>query len=363
MAGWLEARGIAPWLFASVAARAFLAALTALGLALLLGRPLIRRLASCGMRQTTRKMDSERLDHLHAAKDRTPTAGGFLIVGATIAASLAWTRLDRPQVGVALLALLLFGAIGFIDDVRKLRGRRGKGLTARGKLALQTIAGLIVAAAALWALRGRAMGRETDLVVPFGASLAFPLGAGALAWGAFVLVGSVNAVNLTDGLDGLAAGCVVLASVAIGVLSAAAGHAGFSGYLGLASVDGAGEGAVVAGALAGATLGFLYFNCHPAEVFMGDTGALGIGGILAAVALLAKLELALVLIGGIFVVEAVSVLLQIGSFRLFKRRIFRIAPLHHHFEFGGWSERQVTTRFWVAAAVLALAALLVLRAR
>jgi len=363
MAGWLEARGIGPWLFASVPVRAFLAALTALALALLFGRPLIRRLAACGMRESTRKNDSARLDELHAGKDRTPTAGGFLIVGATIAASLVWTRLDRPQVAVALLALLLFGAIGFIDDLRKLRGRRGKGLTMRGKLALQTIAGLAVAAAALWALRGRAMGREADLVIPFGAGLAVPLGTGFIAWAAFVLVGAVNAVNLTDGLDGLAAGCVVLASAAVAILSAAVGHAGFSGYLGLVSVEGAGEGAVVASSLAGATLGFLYFNCHPAEVFMGDTGALGIGGLLAGVALLAKLELALVLIGGIFVIEAVSVILQIGSFRLFKRRIFRIAPLHHHFEFGGWSEGQVTTRFWLVGAVLALAALLVLRSR
>lgn len=338
------------YLLDHITARAALAAITAFAFSILLGPALIRWLTDRQIRERVDKKDSERLSELHRIKANTPTQGGLLIAGAIGLSVFLWGRLENAFVALSFVVLVGSGAIGYLDDQVKHAGAVRKGLTKWEKLALQFLLYGIVATALFFA-----QGHAPAISVPF-MKRALPMQPLVYcAWGAFVLALASNAVNLTDGLDGLAAGCSAMTGLALGVVAYAAGHRDFSRYLLIPSVPGCGELAVVAAALVGACLGFLWFNCYPAEVFMGDTGSLTLGGLLGYLAFSARQELVLLLLGGIFMAEVASVVLQVASFRIFGRRIFKIAPIHHHFEFTGWHEAKVTVRFWILAAVLAMA--------
>jgi phospho-N-acetylmuramoyl-pentapeptide-transferase len=312
----------------------------------------------------------------HQAKAGTPTMGGVLIVMATAVPTLLWADLSDGFVLLALFALVGFAAIGFIDDYRKVARRHNRGLTGRLKFLLQIVVCMVVATSLLWLTGSGAY--STQLSVPFFKnfhpdlvihSLTHHGLISTLAYLPFlifvtvVIVGSSNAVNLTDGLDGLAIGCVVVAAGALTVLTYITSHAGFSAYLDIQHLPQVGELTVFCGALVGASLGFLWYNAHPAEIFMGDVGSLALGGSIGFVAVAIKQEILLVSVGGVFVLECASVILQVGSFRLTGKRIFRMAPLHHHFEMLGWSESKIIVRFWIAALVFALFSLTTLKLR
>jgi len=343
----------------TLAVRAGLAAATALAVVLVA----IPRLAALARRRqyTDRddKSDSDRLNALHAAKRKTPIVGGLAMVPATALATLLWADLGAACVWVLLATLVGLAALGLLDDVTKTFGaERTRGLSARQKLVGQVligagVTGFLLARAAWWP-GGLDLAALTTLDVPFVAA-ALPLGVvGFAALGVLVVTGSSNAVNLTDGLDGLAGGCALIAAVVFAAVAAVAGDAALAGRLGLVAVPGAAEVTVVLAGLTGALTGFLVHNRPPqARVFMGDTGSLPLGGVLAVAALLTKQELLLAVVGGVFVAEAVSVMVQVGWFKLTGRRVLRCAPLHHHFEFGGWGEAQVVTRFHAAALLLA----------
>jgi len=337
--------------------RAALAAVVSFLLAMLLGPRLI-----AWLRRRFRepiKSDSPELQRLHRHKQSTPTMGGLFIVAGLLAAALCFGDLGNGHLLVALLVTAGLALLGAVDDLKKLRGT-GKGISARAKLAGQLAVALVAAVLLFDQLSTAPDGLL--LRVPL-AGWEIPLGFWFVPWAVLVIVGSSNAVNLTDGLDGLAGGCLLFAVGATTALCYAAGHAEWATYLGVARVPGAGEVTVLAGAALGALLGFLWFNCHPAQVFMGDTGALPLGGLLGVFALIARQELLLVLIGGVFVVEALSVILQVGYFRWRRRRIFRCAPLHHHFQLAGWPESRIVVRFWIAAALCALVGLASLKVR
>jgi phospho-N-acetylmuramoyl-pentapeptide-transferase len=336
-------------------ARAALAALTAFAAVLAAGRWLIPVLAARQLLDTTEKGDSERLDALHAHKKSTPTLGGLLILPGVAAGTLAWARGGDRLVLLLLAYMLSLGVLGLLDDVTKLRTRR-KGLSARRKLSLQVALSAAVAAYLL-AFPVAAAGPPgegsigTALFIPLFGGVRFDLGWLFPAFAVLVLVGASNAVNLTDGLDGLAAGSSAIVALALAAPALIAGAYG----PGAAGVEGGLEVAIFLSALAGASLGFLWFNCHPARIFMGDTGSLALGGGLGLAAVLLKEEVLLLVAGGVLVAETSSVALQVLSFKLFGRRIFLIAPLHHHFQFKGWPETRITTRFWIAGTVLAIA--------
>ncbi len=317
-------------------------------LALLIGPRAIRWLKT----RCRERIDSAstRLNAAHAAKQGTPTMGGLFIVASLVINILLFGDLQNTPVQIALLLAIGFAAIGALDDWIKLSTAR-RGLTARGKFALQTLLATI-ASAWLYAHQ-HSHPQGTTLLSPFG-DYGWELGVGFIAWSAFVLVGSSNGVNLTDGLDGLASGCLIFAGSAFAALAYLAGHAGLSDYLHIPFVPGAGELAVVIGAMVGAVLGFLWFNCHPAEVFMGDTGSLPLGALLALAALVTRQELLLVVIGGVFVVETLSVIVQVGCYKLFGRRVIACSPLHNHFVLQGQSEIKIVTRFWISSALLAI---------
>ncbi len=343
--------------FRYITFRTALAIVTAMLVSFLLGPWLIRRLREFQIGQEIREDGPAS----HHAKRGTPTMGGLLILASVLPTTVLWADPANVFVWIAGFSTLAFGAIGFVDDYRKVAKRRNLGLTARAKLSLQIGVGLIAGAALLvLALRGE-----------FTTSISFPFFKGLtpdLSWAyplfvVLVLAGSSNAVNLTDGLDGLAIGSVGIASATFLVLSYAAGNAIVADYLGIANVKGSGELTVFCGALVGASLGFLWFNCHPAEIFMGDVGSMALGGALGTVAILIKQEILLILVGGLFVLEALSVILQVGSFRMRGRRIFRMAPLHHHFELSGWSETKVVIRFWLVAILFSLCSLATLKLR
>ncbi|MBI4612519.1 MAG: phospho-N-acetylmuramoyl-pentapeptide-transferase [Planctomycetes bacterium] len=347
--------------FRYVTFRAAGAAATAFVVAILFGRPFIGWLRAQGLGENTDKKASDRLTRLHAAKLRTPTMGGVILLVAVGAATLLWARLDNPFTLLALYTILASGLIGFLDDRVKLRRRR-RGISVREKFGLLALVGAIVAALLWWSTGGIEPDRGT-LVFPFIKDLSVALGVFYLPFAGLVLVGTANAVNLTDGLDGMAAGCVVLVAGTFAVLAYVTGRADYSAYLLIPFVPGGEELAVFAAALAGAGLGFLWFNCHPAEVFMGDTGSLALGGSIGFLAVALRQEVLLLLVGGVFVAEAASVILQVASFRLRGRRVFRCAPLHHHFEFKGWLESKITTRFWIVGAILAVVGLASLKVR
>ncbi|MDY6829488.1 MAG: phospho-N-acetylmuramoyl-pentapeptide-transferase [Pseudomonadota bacterium] len=336
--------------------RAILGVLTALLISLFVGPWMIERLTLLQIGQSIRKDGPES----HLSKAGTPTMGGALILVAIAAASLLWSDLTNPYVWIVVGVTLLFGAIGAVDDYRKVAKRDSRGLPARWKYLAQSVVGL----AAAWALFRLARSPvETALLIPFFKELFLPLGAGYLLLTYLVIVGASNAVNLTDGLDGLAIMPTVLVGGALGIFAYLTGNARFSEYLFIPYVPGVGEVVVFCGALVGAGLGFLWFNTYPAQVFMGDIGALALGAALGCIAVIVRQEIVLFIMGGVFVMETVSVILQVASFKMTGRRIFRMAPLHHHYELKGWPEPRVIVRFWIITVVLVLIGLASLKLR
>ena len=352
--------------------RTAFASLTALFMVLIVGPAVIRQLRQFQISQYIREEGPK----AHQKKAGTPTMGGLLIVIAIIIPTLLWADLSNVYIWITVLSTGCFGAIGFADDYLKIVHRRNLGLTGRSKLMLQILTSVVVAVV-LILLQARGV-YSTHLIVPFFKNFRPDLVITALAhnprlWPiaflpfigfvALVIVGSSNAVNLTDGLDGLAIGCTVIAAGALTVLTYVSGHATFSDYLELQRMPLVGELTIFCGAMVGSAIGFLWYNAHPAEVFMGDVGSLALGGAIGTVAVIIKQELLLPFIGGVFVIEAISVILQVGSYKLRKKRIFKMAPIHHHFELLGWSESKVIVRFWIASLVFALFALTTLKLR
>jgi len=343
--------------FQYITLRSVLAALTALVISFLVGPWMIRRLASLKIGQAVRDDGPQ----THLTKAGTPTMGGALILISMALATLLWADLRNTYVWVALATLLGFGAIGWVDDWRKVVERNPRGLPARWKYFWQSVIALAVAAYLVWSAH---LPAQTELIVPFFKQIVMPLGAvGFVLLAYFVIVGTSNAVNLTDGADGLAILPTVMVAGALGIFAYVAGHAVFSKYLGLPHIPGAGELTIFCAALAGAGLAFLWFNAYPAEVFMGDVGALALGAALGVVAVIVRQEIVLFIMGGVFVLETISVMLQVGSYKLRRKRILLMAPLHHHFELKGWKETQVVVRFWIISIVLVLIGLSTLKLR
>ena len=287
--------------------------------------------------------------------------GGLLIMIAVALPSLLWADLTNTFVWMVLVSTLLYGVIGFADDYLKITRKRSLGLTARQKFAAQFAVALLLGLALLWMTRLDLY--STQFSLPFFKKWTPDIGVFYVPWAMLVIVGAANAVNLTDGLDGLAIGTSLIASATYAILAYIAGHAKVAGYLDVPNVKGTGELAIICGAMVGASLGFLWFNCNPAQVFMGDVGSMALGGALGTVAVLIKQEVLLVFVGGLFVIEALSVILQVGSYRLRGKRIFRMAPIHHHFELSGWPEQKVVIRFWIVAIIFALMSLSTLKLR
>ncbi len=336
--------------------RAILGVLTALTISFVIGPYIIRRLSSRQIGQSVRSDGPP----THLAKAGTPTMGGLLILASIAASTLLWADLHNRYVWLVLVVTMLFGVIGWVDDYRKLVLRDSRGLSARNKFFWQSVVGLGTAAFLYFTAVTPA---ETELVVPFFRHVYVPLGWLYIPVVYLVIVGSSNAVNLTDGLDGLAILPAVLVAGALGIFAYATGHVKFSGYLGIPYIAGVGELIVVCGSLVGAGLGFLWFNAYPAQVFMGDIGALALGAALGLLAVIVREELVLLIMGGVFVMETVSVILQVVSYKLTGRRIFRMAPLHHHFELKGWPEPRVIVRFWIVTVILVLIGLATLKVR
>ncbi len=361
--------------FRYITVRTAFASLTALFLALVLGPWLIRRLREMQIGQYIREEGPQS----HKGKAGTPTMGGILIVLCVAIPTLLWAELRNPYVLLALGATLAFAAIGFADDYTKLAGKRNLGLTGRSKLFYQILVSFLVGIVLLL-LTARGV-YSTALIMPFFKNVRpdlvihtllqppyehylWPVAFSPfLVFLVFVIVGSSNAVNLTDGLDGLAIGCTVVAAGALTVLTYITSHATLSNYLDLLHIPAVGEMTIFCGAIVGAALGFLWYNAHPAELFMGDVGSLALGGAIGVVAVIIKQEVLLIFVGGVFVIEALSVILQVASYRMTGKRIFRMAPIHHHFELIGWSESKIIVRFWIAALVFALFSLSTLKLR
>lgn len=346
------------WLrvFHYITFRSIVAALTAFLLSILMGPWMIRKLQSLQIGQAVRDDGPQS----HLKKTGTPTMGGLLILFSIAVSVLLWGDLSNRFVWITLIVMLGFGGIGFIDDYRKVVYRSSDGLKARWKYLLQSLLG--IAAACVLYYTANAPG-DTQLVIPFVKAVMPQLGLLFIVLAYFVIVGSSNAVNLTDGLDGLATLPSVLVAMALGVFAYVAGSSNFSQYLAIPYVPGAAEMAVYCAALVGAGLGFLWYNTYPAQVFMGDVGSLGLGATLGMMAITVREELVLFVMGGIFVAETVSVILQVASFKTTGKRIFRMAPLHHHFELKGWAEPKVISRFWIITVVLVLFGLATLKLR
>jgi phospho-N-acetylmuramoyl-pentapeptide-transferase len=333
------------------------ASMTALVISLVMGPWLIRRLRDFQIGQVIRQEGPES----HRAKAGTPTMGGLLILTAALVPTLLWADLTNIFVWIAVLSTAAFGAIGFLDDYLKITRRSSGGLMPRYKFALQVLVGLIVSLVLMWLTERNLY--TTRLIFPFFKQLIPDLGWLYVPFAAFFLVAWSNAVNLTDGLDGLAISTFAVAAAAFTALSYITGHRVFAEYLLLIRFAPAGELTIFCGALVGASLGFLWYNAHPAEIFMGDVGSLALGGAIATVAILIKQELLLVIVGGVFVLEAASVVIQVVSFKTRGKRVFKMAPLHHHFELSGWEEPKVITRFLIVAIIFALFSLTTLKLR
>jgi phospho-N-acetylmuramoyl-pentapeptide-transferase len=352
--------------------RTAFASLTAMFTGLIIGPLVIERLREFQIGQYIREEGPK----AHQKKAGTPTMGGVLIAISIVVPTLLWADLTNAFVWMAVLSTATFAAIGFADDYLKVVNKRNLGLTSRGKFGLQVVTSVLIAVA-LIAMQNRGM-YSTRLVVPFFKQFHPDLVLDRLvhnpslwpiaflpfiAFVVLIIVGASNAVNLTDGLDGLAIGCTLIAAGALTVLTYVSGHATLSTYLELPRISQVGELTIFCGAMVGAAIGFLWYNAHPAEVFMGDVGSLALGGAIGTVAVIIKQELLLPFIGGVFVIEALSVILQVGSYKLRKKRIFKMAPIHHHFELMGWSESKIIVRFWIASLVFALFALTTLKLR
>ncbi|MFW1677565.1 phospho-N-acetylmuramoyl-pentapeptide-transferase [Pontibacter sp. JAM-7] len=336
--------------------RGIFGVLTALMISLWVGPWLIRQLRTKQIGQAVRSDGPQ----THLSKAGTPTMGGALILVAIASSTLLWSDLSNKYVWITLGVTLIFGAVGWVDDYRKVVEKNPRGLPARWKYLWQSVGGL---GAALLLYYFAQTPAETGLLIPFLKDVTLPLGVFFVVFTYFVIVGSSNAVNLTDGLDGLAILPTVLVGGALGVFAYLSGHAKFADYLLIPYIPGAGELIIFCGAIVGAGLGFLWFNTYPAQVFMGDVGALSLGAALGVIAVIIRQELVLFIMGGIFVAETVSVILQVASFKLTGRRIFRMAPLHHHFELKGWPEPRVIVRFWIITVVLVLIGLASLKLR
>jgi len=336
--------------------RSILGALTALVISFVVGPALIRKLSAYQIGQPIRADGPQS----HLAKAGTPTMGGALILIAIVFSTLLWADLGNRHVWVVLGVTLVFGAIGWVDDYKKLVLKDSRGMSAGAKFFWQSLAGLGVS---IYLYMSAELPIETQLILPFFKDVAIYLGWLFIPLSYLVIVGFSNAVNLTDGLDGLAILPTVMVAGALGIITYATGNIRFSEYLGIPYVPGVGEVVVFCGALVGAGLGFLWFNTHPAQVFMGDVGALALGAALGVIAVVVRQEIVLMVMGGVFVMETVSVILQVVSYKLTGRRIFRMAPLHHHFELKGWPEPRVIVRFWIITFILVLIGLASLKIR
>lgn len=341
-------------LFKYITFRTFGALITSMVIYFLFGSKWIAFLRGKQFKQTIRDDGPQ----THLLKKDTPTMGGVLVMASVLAGSLLWCDLSNEFVWVSLLVMLGFAAVGFVDDYRKVIKKNPHGFRGQYKIILEVAICLL---AALYLYGNEYV--DTRLHLPFFKELVPDIGVGYLFFAILVVSGAANAVNLTDGLDGLVTVPAVMAFFSYGVLSYAAGNILISNYLQVANVVGAGELSIICGAMIGSLIAFLWYNTHPAEIFMGDVGALGIGGLLGTIALITKNEVLLVLIGGVFVLETVSVIIQVASFKLTGKRVFRMAPIHHHFELKGWKESKVIVRFWIVSFILSLLALVTLKIR
>ena len=355
---WLQQLDDLFGLFGYLTFRGILSALTALALSLWWGPAMIRRLAQYKGGQPIRSDGPQ----THFSKAGTPTMGGALILLTVLASVLLWGDLRNRYVWLVLVVMLAFGAIGWYDDWIKIVRRDPNGLKSRWKYLLQSLFGL-AAGVFLYLTADPTVSASTTFFVPLLKNVAVPLGVFFVVVAYFWIVGFSNAVNLTDGLDGLAIMPTVLVACALGVFAYASGNAVFSTYLQIPQIPGAGELVIICAAIAGAGLGFLWFNTYPAMVFMGDIGALALGAVLGTIAVIVRQELVLVIMGGVFVIETLSVMIQVASFKLTGRRVFRMAPIHHHFELKGWPEPRVIVRFWIISVVLVLVGLATLKVR
>jgi phospho-N-acetylmuramoyl-pentapeptide-transferase len=379
LADWLAKDVRAFNVFGYITLRAVLACMTSLFISFIVGPRVIAWLTRMKIGQAVRDDGPQ----THLAKAGTPTMGGALILVAIVVTTLLWGDLDNRFVWVVLVVTLGFGAIGWVDDYRKVVHRNPKGLSARAKFFWQSVIGLVAAVYLAFSISAPDNARlfqmfsawvgsgfnislspKADLIVPFIKTVTYPLGVwGFIALTYFVIVGTSNAVNLTDGLDGLAIMPTVMIGAALGVFAYVSGNVIFAKYLQFPHIPGSGEQAVFCGALAGAGLGFLWFNAYPAEVFMGDVGALALGAALGTMAVIVRQEIVLFIMGGVFVVETLSVMIQVASFKLTGKRVFRMAPIHHHYELKGWKENQVVVRFWIITMLLVLFGLSTLKLR
>ncbi len=355
-AEWLASIDASFFVVRYITLRAIFSALTALIICLVVGPFLIRWLVNAKVGQSVRDDGPES----HLVKAGTPTMGGAMIIVAVALSTLLWSDLTVKQVWIVLFVTIGFGAVGWVDDYRKVVKANSVGLTAREKLFWQSLVSG-VAVVVLYQTANDPV--ELELIVPFFKDIALPMGVFFVPFAFLVIIGSSNAVNLTDGLDGLAILPSVMVAAGLGLIAYVAGHAVFAEYLLVPNVAGSGELTIFCTALMGAGLGFLWFNTYPAQVFMGDVGALAIGAALGVVAIMVRQELVLFIMGGIFVLEAVSVILQVGSYKLRGKRIFRMAPIHHHFELKGWPEPRIIVRFWIITVVLVLVGLSTLKLR
>ena len=343
--------------------RSLAAALTAFFISMLFGKRVIRKLISLKFGQPVRTREEvNQLYETHGRKKGTPTMGGVLIIVSVVVSALLWAKPNIPAVWLALFAIVYLGALGFLDDYIKVTKKNSAGLSGRLKLVAQFVLAFIVVAFFLYGPKNLMFG--TELFVPF---LKRPLidhmGTVSFLFYGLVIVGCSNAVNLTDGLDGLAAGCTVTVAGVYAIFTFASGNIRIAEYLQIPPLPGSGELTVLCSALVGAGLGFLWFNAHPAQVFMGDTGSLAIGGFIAVIAICCKQELLLALVGGVFVMEAASVIIQVASFKLTGKRVFAMSPIHHHFELIGWKETTVVVRFWILSIIFAVLGLASLKLR
>jgi len=340
--------------FRYITFRTIYSILTALLISFIIGPWLIKKLRVFQIQQVVR----EDVPSRHMAKNGTPTMGGSLILAAILIPTFFWSDLTNPYVWIVLLTTLAFGILGFFDDYKKLRDKKGIGIRARYKFPIQVAIGLVVSF-----ILFNAIDHDSRLILPFFKKVMPDLGDWYILFGMLVIVGSANAVNLTDGLDGLAIGPVLIASGTFMLFCYLAGNFRFASYLQIPFVKGSGELTILCGALVGSGLGFLWFNTYPAQVFMGDVGSLPLGAALGTIAVITKQEFLLVIVGGIFVIETLSVIIQVISYQVRKKRVFRMAPIHHHFELKGWAEPKIIVRFWIIGIILGLIAISTLKLR
>jgi len=345
-------------IFRYITFRAAMAGLTTFLLCIVFGPFVIERLKKMKIQEVTKRDDCPDLDQFHKPKEGTPTMGGIFIVGSILLSVCLWADLGNRYILITAFTCLWLAILGWVDDCVKLSQTGKRGLTKRTKLIWEILLGCFIGSYVYFN-----PDTSTKLDLPFFKDVVIYLGIFYIPFIALVVIGTSNAVNLTDGLDGLASGCVLIVSLTLAVLSYITGQIGFTSYLFIPYIPGAGELAIFCAAIMGASLGFLWFNCHPATIFMGDVGSLSLGGTLGIIAVLIKKELLLVIVGGIFVIEALSVILQVGSFKIRGKRIFKVSPLHHHLQLSGWDESKIIIRFWIIAIILALITLMTLKIR